>query len=259
MHIFVINLAKDRARRESIENQLGDLGVSFEFITGVYGASLSEGERKAHYRPAKAFRRCGRPLTPSEIGCALSHVHVYRQIIDRNLPLALILEDDVIVTHSTVPVLSEIASLVNTRRPEVLLLSPAQSASNGHGERTTTSGHVLAPFASGYFTSSYIVTNWAARALLRELYPVGDVADCWRRLERYRVVDLFVVSPTLIEQDQETFGSSTTADYWSQQPGGSYARMKYKFRRAWGVGTDLFYAPYRRYFRPYAGVRDLDK
>jgi hypothetical protein len=57
-----------------------------------------------------------------------------------------------------------------------------------------------------------MVTLEAARRLLAFLYPVADVADCWTRLRRHRVVDIHGVMPAAIIPDPATFGSWTRTD-----------------------------------------------
>lgn len=92
--VFVISLAGATTRRARIATQLQQLGVDFQFIDAVKGRDLP-----ADYLAPLTQRR---PLiqggvaatTPSEIGCALSHVHCADLIVQHHLPGAVILEDD---------------------------------------------------------------------------------------------------------------------------------------------------------------------
>jgi glycosyl transferase family 25 len=255
MHIFVINLEKDAARRASITGQLSALGLPFELVPGVLGSALSAAELALHYDDGKAKWRMARSLLPAEIGCALSHVNVYRMMVARDIPFALVLEDDVSLPGGLGEVLDACAAVVDPRRPQVWLLSPAEGWPGGPGERALGTQHILSRYRGGFYTSSYLLTACAAKALLAELYPIGDVADCWRRLNQYRVVDLHVVSPPVIRQDHERFGSSTTLDYYARVDRGLRSTLLYKLRRARAILRDAFYAPYRRRWRPYSGLR----
>lgn len=255
MHIFVINLEKDVARRESIAAQLDALGLSYEIVPGVYGASLTEQERARVYDDRKAKLHRARSLVPAEIGCALSHLKVYRAIVERGLDAALILEDDVALPANLKGVLNECSSHLKASTPAVWLLSPADGDTAASNPLLIGASHRLLPYQSGYFTSSYLLTRAAAAALLRELEPVSDVADCWQRLARYKVVDLYVVAPPLIKQKQDKFGSSTTSDYHANIKPGLITRALYKIRRTRSIFWDCVYAPYRRWFRPYAGLK----
>lgn len=255
MHIFVINLEKDKARRESISAQLDALGLGYEIVPAVLGASLAEDERASLYDDRKARLHRARSLVPAEIGCALSHLKVYRAIVERGIDCALILEDDVTLPPVLGAFLAECTSLVRPTQPSVWLLSPAAGDESMRPPVAIGKSHRLLPYRSGFYASSYLVTQAAARALLKELQPVADVADCWLRLARYKVVDLSVVSPPLIEQNQEEFGSSTTSDYRAHTQTSAFDKIVYKVRRARSIIWDCLYGPYRRRFRPYAGLK----
>jgi len=254
MHIFVINLEKDGARRASITGQLSALGLPFELVSGVLGSALSAAEVALHYDDGKAKWRMARSLLPAEIGCALSHVNVYRMMLTRDIPFALVLEDDVSVPRELGEILEACARLLDKRRPEVWLLSPAEGRRGVAGERAVDTRHVVLPYRGGFYTSSYVLTSSAANALLAELYPIGDVADCWTRLNRYRVVDIGVLSPPVIHQEQERFGSSTTLDYRTNTDRRPGSTLVYKLRRMRAIVRDAIYAPYRRRWRPYGGL-----
>ena len=255
MHIFVINLEKDLARRESISAQLEALGLTYEMVPAVYGAGLSVEDRSKLYDDRKAKLHRSRSLTPAEIGCALSHLRVYRTMIEHGIDHALILEDDVTLPSGLKLFLDDCSKCMDPTAPSVWLLAPAEGDKTSTNPVAIGASHHLLPYRSGFYASSYLVTLPAAQALLAELRPVSDVADCWQRLRRYKVVDLFVVSLPLIEQNQEDFGSSTTSDYRTTVRIDPFAKGIYKARRVRSILWDLVYAPYRRWFRPYCGIR----
>jgi glycosyl transferase family 25 len=246
MQIFVINLAGEVARRAWISNQLNVAGLSFEIVGGVNGAALSGQEIAERYSDRKAKWRASRSLVAAEIGCALSHLKVYGEIIARDIPCALVLEDDVVLPADLSRVLDACAHMLDPKRAEVWLLSEANCNARVATTRFVDEGHMLCPYVSGYFASSYILTAAAAQALVAELYPIGDVADCWQRLRRYGVVDVYVLVPPLIHQDQAKFGSSTTTDHRKYMRWTLCEKVIYKWRRARTLLWDVFYAPYRR-------------
>ena len=247
MHTFVINLEKDRARREAVRSQLERLNLSYEFFPGVLGSALSQGELAECYNDRKARWLLCKSLTPAEIGCAFSHLKVYKEIIERDLEYALVLEDDVTLPVDMHAVLGEIQRVKGTGRPQVILLSPAKSYKRRARVGILGGKYDVAAFKEGTFTSSYIVTKSAASALLKELYPIGDVADCWNRLNRYGVVNISVIEPPLIEQNREVYGSATSEDIlkllnkWSK-----WQWFLFKCCRVRSVFFDFFYALYRR-------------
>jgi len=203
MKIFVINLPKDVDRHAHISRQLDKLHLEYEIVPGILGAGLSPEDRHIHYNDRKAKWRQSRSLVPAEIGCALSHLKVYREIVARGIECALVLEDDVVLPRDLEAFLTDCEATLDLKSPAVWLLSPAKVRGGVAGRMLLRSGRNLFPLHSGVYTSSYILTATAAKALLAELYPVGDVADCWNRLQRYKVVDLSVAVPPLTKQNQE--------------------------------------------------------
>ncbi|HNX05773.1 MAG TPA: hypothetical protein PKI32_09740, partial [Opitutales bacterium] len=172
-------------------------------------------------------------------------------IIEQRIPMTLVLEDDVILPPDMPVLLDALEKVVDPARPEVILLSPAQFGRSI--KRPPVAGRCLREFVSGYYTSSYVLTLPAAKALEKELFPIHDVADCWKRLRRYRVVDLYGLDPFAVGQAQETFGSGTMADLGTVlKPGGLGAAVK--LRRGIAEGCDIVYGWCRRHFRPYAGI-----
>lgn len=255
MHIFVINLEKDVARRDSISAQLDSLGLAYEIVPGVYGANLTVKERALVYDDRKAKLHRARSLVPAEIGCALSHLRVYHTIVERGLDTALILEDDVELPANLKEVLNECSNQLRASSPSVWLLSPAKGDTAASPPLMISTSHRLLNYRSGYYASSYIITHMAATALIRELEPVSDVADCWQRLAVYKVVDLYVVDPPLIEQNQDEFGSSTTTALLLSSNKSFIAQALYKARRVRSVFWKNIYGTYRRHFYPYAGLK----
>lgn len=252
MEIFYINLDKDVERRESMERQLAELGLSYQRIPGVYARGLDEEGLNRVYSRKRALRRHSMDLVLAHVGCSMSKILAYREIVERDLPYALILEDDVIIPQDFNRCLEEVEQLVSASKAEILLLSPADGDFSNHKLIREKGAHQAAPYVYGHLASSYVVTKFAAQSLLQELFPIDDVADCWPRLNRYRVVDIWVLKQSLIEQDQETFGSSTNADF--KPFPNVVAKAKYKLRRLRGIVLDRITAPWRRQFHPYNDV-----
>lgn len=253
MKIFVINLERDKERRKSINEQLTNLNLEYELSVGMLGTAL-ESERSNWVDEKKTLRNLCLSLVPAQIGCSLSHINVYRKIIEEKIPYALILEDDVILPSDLKQLLQDIERIISLNKAEVILLSPAEGKNNKKNARVVNQNVSIIPYKNGFFTSSYIVTQKAAQALLKDLFPINDVADCWKRLVKHKVIDLFVLSSGFIEQDQDTFGSSTNKDLWQYTKKGIYHKLKYKFCRAFWLFVDIFVSAYNRNFHPYKDV-----
>lgn len=227
---FIVNLDKDQDRWAYVSHHMSKIGLPFERMPGVLGRTLSKAQLEQHYDPKRASWRQARQLTPAEIGCALSHARVYREISKRSLARALILEDDVILDPETLSVLKALEEHMPEHVPRVCLLSEATPMPSGASQRLV-GARQLRSFQAGYFTSSYMVTRAAAELLLGALHPIGDVADCWRRLAQLKDLDIFIVAPPLSRQLQEDFGSSTTKDIQISLGTSFPERLRYKLFR----------------------------
>lgn len=86
--IFLINLDSRQDRLEVMQRRLSNLNVTR--IPAVLGTSLS--------REFRNQRRIAKHLTQSEVGVYLSHESIWRKIVHEKLPLACVMEDDVLVS-----------------------------------------------------------------------------------------------------------------------------------------------------------------
>lgn len=96
--IFVISLASATLRRTRIRAHLDALGLKYDIVDATDGRLLTEDERR-HLAPDATA------MSPGAIGCYASHLEAYRRIVDRALPLGLILEDDARLNPAVVPLL----------------------------------------------------------------------------------------------------------------------------------------------------------
>lgn len=105
--IFVINLERSTDRWENIQRAFHE--DSLTRISGVDGRKWESGEYHMNGRPvfkdgivetlveSKIFSPKSTsmfPWVPCEVGCALSHMKVWRRIIEDEIPWSIVLEDD---------------------------------------------------------------------------------------------------------------------------------------------------------------------
>lgn len=93
--VFVINLDRSPERLLEIDKKLKALNINYERISAVDGKTLGSEEIKQ-----MTTAMCARGCTLSSIGCAMSHINVWKQIIRENLTSALVLEDDAIFSNN---------------------------------------------------------------------------------------------------------------------------------------------------------------
>ena len=96
--IFVISLKDATERRENITKQLNDCNLPFSIMDAIDGRKGLPAPFEPMVDRDPSRSRISRGLTDGEFACALSHMAVYRHVVENNLPGAIVLEDDAILT-----------------------------------------------------------------------------------------------------------------------------------------------------------------
>lgn len=243
MKIFVISMIGADKRQEQITAQLNRLELEFEFFQAVNGRLLTNEERMQHCDEKWQRRYTGRVFSPGENGCALSHINVYRKIVNENIDKALIFEDDAWIT----PSLKDILASINEQKIsfDILLLSECQT-----GKMVCRFNYSsVRPFHFGYFTHAYCISKEAAQKMINTLYPIAHVADCWRWLKIHNIVQIYAITPVLVTQNQAVLGSSTSENRMVLPPTLSMAWLIYKAYRAFWIFFDkIVPVRYHKYF-----------
>lgn len=91
--IYVVSMKNSVERRESISSQLRFMGLDFCFFDAINGYEVPSSLQK-DVDNSQATAIWGKPLTPGEIGCALSHIEIYKKMVKENIPRCIIIEDD---------------------------------------------------------------------------------------------------------------------------------------------------------------------
>lgn len=100
---FIVNLKDNVDRRNAIKNQLDKSNFNYQFIEAVKGADLTDEQIKSKVQD---YPNC--LLTKGEIGCAISHINIYKKMIDEGIEYALVLEDDAVVPKNLEKTINEI-------------------------------------------------------------------------------------------------------------------------------------------------------
>lgn len=235
MNIYVINLAKNTERMASMDAQLKALGLEYERIEAVYGKALSKAERKAQFAAFRSYCASGYRLYDGEIGCALSHIAIYRKMVAENVSMALVLEDDVVLDGGLKNRVEEIAKFADVAKPQVFLLS-------AHGVKDVDKKGVER-IRGGTCTDGYVITMLAAKIVVNANFPVVTVADRWSRWEKRYCLEMYRVWPIAVKQDNGRFGTDIDPCLFNRSKQIAHmiwARVKRPIR-AIGIGLDWLY------------------
>jgi glycosyl transferase family 25 len=207
---FVVNLARDVARRENIEAQLAHLGMAYNIVPAVDGKALSDAELAENYDRAKA-EKAHRPLSLSEIGCAMSHLQIYQTVVRGNLPYAFVLEDDALLAANVDEVLARLPRFVFPDEPVVTLLSYVRRYRNRERQILSDSAFLADTYGNAARSLAYVVTQKAAQQLIKHGYPIWRECDRWYDFKREGVVRVKCVVPYCVGNDPQ-FSSGIEAE-----------------------------------------------
>lgn len=195
--IFVINLKKSTDRRKKMETISFNpifKQIPFNFIDAVDGQIMNETNEpllnlvSIYNGWSEPFS--GRTMTKGEVGCALSHYKIWKNIIENNLERVLILEDDLIINENCNFNNSDIISsiekeIIENKQQNFDLLYLGRREINtpktiivNYDNEIKVSEHLTKPFFS-YCAHSYVLSLEGAKKLvhskfLQNLIPLDE-------------------------------------------------------------------------------------
>lgn len=118
----VISLKNDQARREIFFKQSEAFRFSVNFA--IDGSKFTEKEVEDSFDVKQFFSKYGRNVLSGEIGCTLSHVKLWREVLNSKCEYFVIAEDDAIFSKEFK---NDMESLLNhPNLPDFILLSRAK-------------------------------------------------------------------------------------------------------------------------------------
>lgn len=197
LNIFVISLNFRFDRRNKINEMFNKSNLSFEFIDAIHGKALKRDKFKSYFT-SNALRF----LSNGSIGCILSHVKVYNQIINKGIKYSLILEDDIIITNQTYIALNNLLKEIPSDF-DILYLASNNSENNNLLSRISDSLYIPLYPRSGQY--AYLISETGARKLIKNIFPVkivvGGIDTIIGRLSSYGILNAYHVINNIIGID----------------------------------------------------------
>jgi len=258
--VFVISLPQSVHRRAPLLAALTRLGIAHEVVEAADGEKLVR-QREVPWSDAGTLEPqplLARRLTPGEIGCAVSHLGLWRRIAAARTR-ALVLEDDGHVADTMPEVLARLAALADawdlvllghrsTRRGAEAGATPAL------GGRALGARHRLArlvEFATGAY--AYAISARGAERLARFAEPIRVPADWVTGYAPAAGVRLHGVTPPCVVADVSV-PSTIPARESGREPGGVIERpIRALAGKAWLTARRLGLWP-GGYTWPYAAA-----
>lgn len=246
---YVISLESSRERRAVIRDRLDALAVPFRFFDAVDGRKMT-GDALMKVAPKGGVDYCGM-LTPSEIGCALSHLLAIREIAEGQDEYAAVLEDDVLVSPEARKFFDKklLSSLPGFDILQLMGFDTKQKARLTLNVGNVEGYQICALPRCHYSMAGLIYTREAARLIdtnITEITaPIDNMIffDC--RVMGLRILE---VRPTIIRPDtnlSSTIGSRHGPDSFFSKAGREFRRFRNwtrrwrGFVRVWGLSSTI--------------------
>jgi GR25 family glycosyltransferase involved in LPS biosynthesis len=205
--IFVITLQNSLERQKFMSEQFGGKNIPFEFIYGTRGRDLNPLELSNCFDNAhnskyyfKKDGKSGRGMTAGEIGCALSHRQAYKNIIDKNIECAIILEDDISVTDDFSSVYKTLSELKLKRMVIKLDRDSNTVTYPWHKIKVNNYFSVEQPRTRVTFAYGYYIDRKAASILYNLTKKIFVVADEWDYYKYY--IKLRILNKSIIHNNE---------------------------------------------------------
>ena len=158
--IYVVNLKNDLDRRKNIINEIEKQNIkNYEIIDAINGNELSEQElNNLSYKDKNLINPWNIKMSPSQVGCALSHIKIYKKFIKTDHNYALILEDDAVFIKSFNEDLKKLILKNITHKKQILLLSELKEFLSKPIDKNNS--YEIVNVTNAFFTHSYIINRY---------------------------------------------------------------------------------------------------
>src|SRR5690625_1860201 len=172
--IFVISLADAHERRRRISEQCADLELEIEILDAIDGRARLPAEFEVEIDRSAAEIRQRRRLSDAEFACALSHRSVYQRIVEDDLPGAVLLEDDAVLS----PQFANFIRNGGYREADFIQMDYWPARVVWRQRRNWSAEIKLVPMAENTTCAvGYSVSAKGARYILSKSTPLAGLAD----------------------------------------------------------------------------------
>lgn len=198
---YVISEKKFSKRKENILQCFHHWGIEPNFYDAVMGRDLTK-------RQLEELTADGGILKPGAIGCVLSHLGLYQELLNSKEPCVYIFEDDAQLTEHFIKLQPVIQRFMEKQSgPTVLSLYKFQGLKK-KVERLDSDVWIMQSLA-GSASQAYVINREAAANLLKAQNPVRIELDAWAIYQKLGFLRLYCVSKDLVQLNDVLSKEST--------------------------------------------------
>ncbi|XP_040264218.1 procollagen galactosyltransferase 2 [Bufo bufo] len=238
--VFLINLKRRLDRRVRMLRSLYELQIQVKIFDAVDGKALNTSQLKTlniDVLPGYQDPYSERTLTRGEIGCFLSHYYVWKEVVDRGLEKALVIEDDVRFEHQFKRKLIKLINDIETAALDWDLVYIGRKRMQvQRPEKAVPNVMNLVEADYSYWTLGYAISQKGAQKLINadplgKMLPVDEFLPVMynkhpveKYMEHYHPRDLnaFSAEPLLVYPTHYTgqpgyFSDTETSTIWDNE------------------------------------------
>lgn len=199
MQIFVISLTTAYERRAHIQQEFGKQKIDFQFFDAL------KPDLALPFSQQLGLNFNSDILTQGELACFMSHVSIWKKMIDENIPYAAVFEDDVFLGEDAHKIFSDTAWI----DPDWHIIKTEAFAERvfltGQAKQIPESGREIIQLAGQNLgTAGYILSLKGAQAYFEyvkriELIPLDHVM--FDQFIEQKVTPVYQVNPALCIQE----------------------------------------------------------
>lgn len=159
MQTYIIHVKGNTAREQFILSEVNKKGLVYEFILEGNKEEITDEIRSKYF--GTDFQ-----VHFSAVSCALKHIKAYERMVAKNLPYALILEDDIMLNDDFNPILLKIIDEIKSRNLSNLLISLEDSLLQYVERSQLIKNQILYKKKYGRMAGAYFIDLACAKTLL---------------------------------------------------------------------------------------------
>jgi glycosyl transferase family 25 len=168
MKLVVINLEKSVDRLKAITENLNNLDLPFERFNAIYGRDLTEKEIEANTTSACNGLLCNYGI----IGCAMSHIAIWKLFAKSSDNLICIAEDDAIFTDEFPDFVENINKVYSKLKFDILSLFGETGITSSLSEQIKIDNYIFCKPIFPLSMTCYILSKKGVNKLLQEFEKI---------------------------------------------------------------------------------------
>ncbi|CAJ0580927.1 unnamed protein product, partial [Mesorhabditis spiculigera] len=227
--IYVINLEKRTEKRERVEKVLDNLGVEYQIFRAFEGDQLVNNKSiKINYMKNYKDPFHQRTMKAGEVGCFMSHLKIWEEVVANKLEKVIVFEDDIRVSNGGIQRIEELVDdLKKSKMPWDLIYLGRKLNDPNQKEFWVPENRHLTTIGYSYWTLGYMISYKGARKLLdakplEQMIPVDEFLPVmygkhpnkeWASAyDEFEKIKAFAIYPSVVFPQRYTFEPGYISD-----------------------------------------------